>query len=156
GGGAAMKTMNKIVALVERGGGVRSMHVADVTSSNLKEIMMTNVHKDAHLMTDSSNRYNMLKRENHFAKYDQVNHNRKEYVRGIVSTNTVEGYFSLLKRGLNGIHHNVSGFHLHRYLAHYDFLYTNRHLEDGERVCLAIRKANGKRLMYKQPVKRAN
>jgi transposase-like protein len=155
-GGAAHNAMNKIVALVERNGGVRSMHVADVTSNNLKAMLVANIAKDTHVMTDSSPRYNLLKRESPFAKYDQVNHSKGEYVRGIASTNTVESYFSILKRGLNGIYHNVSSHHLHRYLSEFDFRYCNRHLDDGERTTLAIRKANGKRLMYKEPVKKAN
>jgi transposase-like protein len=155
-GGAAHNAMNKIVALVERGGGVRSFHVADVRSENLKAVLMAQIDKESHVMTDSSPRYNLVKREKPFANYDQINHSKGEYVRGEVTTNHVEGYFNILKRGLHGIYHNVSSHHLHRYLSEFDFRYTNRHLDDGERTTLAIRKANGKRLMYKEPVKKAH
>ena len=150
--GGALTTMNKIVSLVERKGNVRSFHVADVRGENLKQVLTEQIAKDTHVMTDSSPRYNLLKREQPFAKHSQVNHSKGEYVRGIAHTNTVEGYFSILKRGLNGIYHNVSHAHLHRYLAEFDFRYTNRELSDGERTALAIRSANGKRLMYKTPV----
>lgn len=92
-GGAAMNEMNKIVALVERGGKVRGFHVADVTGANLKAVLTDQIAKNPHLMTDSSPRYNKIKREQPFAAYDQVNHSRKEYVRGKAHTNTVEGYF---------------------------------------------------------------
>ncbi len=82
-------------------------------------------------------------------------HVQDEWARGDAHTNTVEGFFSLLKRGLNGIYHNVSAAHLHRYLAEFDFRYSNRELSDGERTALAIKQAEGKRLMYKEPVNAA-
>lgn len=90
-------------------------------------------------------------RDHGFARYDQINHSRGEYVRGIVTTNHVENYFSILKRGLHGIYHHVSTQHFHRYLSEFDFRYSNRELSDGERTVLAIKKAGGKRLTYKQP-----
>jgi hypothetical protein len=67
----------------------------------------------------------------------------------------VESYFSVLKRGLHGIYHNVSPEHLHRYLAEFDFRYTNRELSDGERTALAIKRSEGKRLLYRTPVQKA-
>ncbi|OGT85221.1 MAG: hypothetical protein A3H91_06080 [Gammaproteobacteria bacterium RIFCSPLOWO2_02_FULL_61_13] len=73
-------------------------------------------------------------------------------MRGEVHVNTAESFFALLKRGLHGIYHAVSKKHLHRYLAHAEFLYNNRELEDGDRVIAAIRAADGKRLMYKEPL----
>lgn len=153
--GGAMPAMNKVFALVERGGRVRSMHVPSVTGDNLKRILEDQVAKDTHVMTDSSPRYNLLKRTHGFAKYDQVNHSKGEYVRGIVYTNSVENYFSILKRGLHGIYHHVSTKHLHRYLSEFDFRYTNRELSDGERTSLAIKLSEGKRLMYVQPAQGA-
>lgn len=92
-GGGVLPAMNKIVSLVERGGNVRSFHVADVTGQNLKSILVKQIHADTHVMTDASPRYNVLKRDQPFAAYDQVNHSQKEYVRGNAHTNTVEGYF---------------------------------------------------------------
>lgn len=83
-----------------------------------------------------------------------MNHSIKEYARleadgTLVTTNTVEGYFSLLKRGVYGVFHSISKQHLHRYLAEFDFRYNARKIEDGERTALAIQGAEGKRLMYK-------
>lgn len=163
-GGAAHNEMNKIVALVERGGKVRGFHVADVHSANLKAILTEQIHADSHLMTDSSPRYNLLKREQPFAAYDQVNHSRKEYVRGKAHTNTVEGYFSILKRGLVGTYHHVASPHLHRYVAEFDFRYNNRELikhkagykkrvggfNDKERADIALKQIAGKRLTYRR------
>lgn len=127
-GGAAMNQMNKIVSLVERGGQVRSFHVPDVTGKNLKAVLLKQIHAESHVMTDSSPRYNLVKREQPFAAYDQVNHSQGEYVRGNAHTNTVEGYFSILKRGLIGTYHSVSSGHLFRYTNEFDFRYNHREL----------------------------
>ena len=80
-----------------------------------------------------------------------MKHGLWEYARGDVTTNTVEGFFSLVKRSLNGIYHAVSEKHLHRYMAEIEFRYNNRHLEDGERIRKAIQASEGKRLLYKEP-----
>ena len=149
--GGTLPQMNKIVSLVERKGGVRSFHVANVRAENLKQVLAANIAKESTVYTDSSPRYNALKREHGFAWYEQVNHSHKEFVRGDAHTNTVEGFFSLLRRGLTGIYHNVSTAHLHRYLAEFDFRYSNRDLSDGERIALAIKQSEGKRLMYAEP-----
>ena len=101
----------------------------------------------SHLMTDEATRYWRIGKE--FAQHSTVNHAIKEYARGPVTTNTVEGFFSILKRGLNGIYHNVSREYLHRYLWQFDFLWNNRKMNDGERTITAIQGAEGKRLMYK-------
>lgn len=152
-GAASMKAANKIVSLVERGGKVRSMHVTDVNSANLQAIMVNNVHKEAHLMTDSSPRYNSLKRSGEFKKYDQINHSKKEYAKGIISTNAVEGYFSILKRGLIGTFHHVSSHHLQRYVNEFDFRFNNRHslgVDDIQRTNEALKGISGKRLTYRR------
>jgi hypothetical protein len=80
-----------------------------------------------------------------------VTHSKREYVRGEVHSNTVEGFFSLVKRGLYGVYHNVSKDHLHRYMSEFEFRYNNRHLDDGDRTSAAIKASEGKRLMYKTP-----
>ena len=86
-------------------------------------------------------------------KHDQVNHVAKEYVRyedGIcITTNTIEGYFATLKRGINGVYHHVGKQHLHRYLSEFDFRYNERHVTDGERTLAAIKQTGGKRLMLR-------
>jgi transposase-like protein len=150
--GAALVEANKIVSLVERGGKVRSMHVPDVTGPNLKAILEGQIHRDTHLMTDSSPRYNVVKREPQFAAYDQVNHSKGEYARGVAHTNTVEGYFSVLKRGLVGTYHHVSSQHLHCYTNEFDFRYNHRQaagFDDVQRTRAVLSGIFGKRLTYR-------
>jgi hypothetical protein len=84
-------------------------------------------------------------------RHQTVNHGKDEYVRGDVYTNTVEGFFSLLKRGVNGTFHHVSKEHLHRYCDEFAFRYENRKVSDGKRAQMLVAKAEGKRLTYKQP-----
>lgn len=140
-----------VVAMVERGGNVRSFHVADVTGKTLKSAIRENVDKRSRIMTDEAKQYQGIGREFE-GGHQTVKHSAGEYVRGEASTNTVEGYFSIVKRGLNGIYHSVSKKHLHRYLAEYEFRYNGRKLDDGERVVAAIQAADGKRLRYREPV----
>lgn len=83
--------------------------------------------------------------------HQTVNHSRGEYARGSVHTNTIEGFFSLLKRGMMGTFHSVSRHHLHRYVSEFQFRYNARKLEDGQRGALAIQKGQGKRLVYQTP-----
>jgi transposase-like protein len=145
--------MHKIVSLVERGGNVRSIQMQDVTSANLKAVLLKQIHAESHVITDSSPRYNVVKREQPFAGYAQVNHSRGEYVRGDDHTNTVEGYFSILKRGLIGTYHHVSGDHLHRYTNEFDFRYNHREsagYNDTERANAALQSIAGKRLTYRR------
>ena len=94
-----------------------------------------------------------------FASHDSVNHTRKEYVRGDVTTNTVEGYFSIFKRGMKGVYQHCSEKHLQRYLHEFDFRYSNRialGVDDAERAMLAAKGAEGKRLTYRQPRERTH
>ena len=140
-----------VVALVERGGRVRSMVVADVTAKTLKNAIRENVDKRAQIMTDEAKQYRGIGKEFE-GGHRTVKHSEKEYVRGDAHTNTVEGYFSIVKRGLNGIYHSVSKKHLHRYLAEYEFRYNRRRMDDGERTVAAIQAADGKRLRYREPV----
>jgi transposase-like protein len=142
---------NAVVSLVERGGGVRSFHVPNVTAKTIKDVLLAQVSPASQLMTDQAKQYIKVGRQ--FVRHEWVNHVQDEWARGDAHTNTVEGFFSLLKRGLNGIYHNVSAAHLHRYLAEFDFRYTNRELSDGQRTSLAIRQAEGKRLLYTEPLK---
>ena len=105
------------------------------------------VDEQAHLMTDTST---VLASAGSERKHDKVNHNAGEYARyqgGIcISTNSVEGYFANLKRGINGVYHHVGKQHLHRYLSEFDFRYNARKIKDGERALLAIKRVSGKRL----------
>src|SRR5436309_4343389 len=139
-----------VVSLVERGGNVRSFHQEVVTGKTLKQVIKENVTPDSHVMTDDHPGYGRLGK--HFRRHSTIRHSWKVYARKegdvLISTNTVEGYFSILKRGINGVYHHVGKQHLHRYLSEFDFRYNSRNMEDGERSLLAIRKVTGKRLKY--------
>lgn len=147
-----------VLALVERGGKVKSVHVSDVTAKTLLPIVKDNIAREARVMTDdAATYYNKLTK--HFAQHNAVNHSAKEYVRyekgqPDIHTNTVEGYFSIFKRGMKGVYQHCSEKHLHRYLAEFDFRYNNRSalgVEDVERATKALKGVKGKRLTYKQP-----
>lgn len=148
GQGAKAGRDNKIpvFSLVQRGGVVRSFALPRVTGGNLKQIIKENVNPQATMMTDSFIGYRGLKKN--FARHEMVDHSAKEYVRGDAYTNTVENYFSILKRGIIGTYHHVSKKHLGRYLAEFDFRYNARGMEDLNRSVLAVTKAEGKRLQY--------
>ncbi|HEV2380835.1 MAG TPA: IS1595 family transposase [Terriglobia bacterium] len=139
-----------VFAAVERDGRKRSRVVADVTSRTLQEALREEVDQQARIITDDYPAYRGLN-SRFEGGHDTVCHSTREYVRGDVHTNTVESSFALVKRGIHGIYHNVSKEYLHRYLWQFDYLWNNRMLNDGERTALAIRCAEGKRLMYKSP-----
>lgn len=132
-----------VVALVERGGKVRAFPMERVTSDNLRAVMRENIDPSTRVMTDESGVYHGT--GNEFASHETVNHSRKEYVRGDVTTNTVEGFFGLLKRGINGVYHQVSKKHLHRYVSEFEFRYNARKVTDGERTEMAVAGFEGKR-----------
>lgn len=138
-----------VFALVKRGGEARAFVPARVTAASISRHIHEHVRPPhARLMTDESWVYTKIGRK--FAGgHDTVNHSRKEYARGDVTTNSVEGFFSLLKRGLYGTYHAVSEQHLHRYVAEFQYRYNTRNLNDGDRVTKAIRSAVGKRLRYR-------
>ncbi len=142
-----------VMALVEREGRVRSSHISAVTVKNVRVEIVTQASRGSYLMTDESPVYTKLGKE--FAGHGTVNHSIDEYVRGSFwHTNTVENYFSILKRGITGTYHHVSPEHLKRYLAEFDFRYNERtalRIEDAERAAKAIKGAEGKRLTYQQP-----
>jgi transposase-like protein len=148
-----------VVSLVERGGKIRSFHVANVTSKNLRPIMVKAASRKSALMTDQSNLYPAIGDE--FASHGTVNHSIGEYVTkgGFVHTNTVEGSFAIFKRGVYGTFHSVSEAHLHRYLAEFDFRYNHREalgVCDTERAEALLKGTQGKRLMYRQPAEAAH
>ena len=149
--GTPTETSRTVVALVQRGGEVRSFPVADVTGKTLKNAIRDNVDRRARIMTDEAKQYQGMGKEFE-GGHHTVKHSAGEYVRGDVTTNTVESYFSIVKRGLNGIYHSVSKKHLHRYLAEYEFRYNRRRMDDGARTVAAIQAADGKRLRYREPV----
>jgi transposase-like protein len=139
-----------VVTLVERDGRAKSFHVANVTAKTLRPIIVQHASRASYLMTDESTVYPKLGRE--FSGHGTVNHSANEYVRAAFwHTNTVENFFSLLKRGVYGTYHHVSEAHLHRYCTEFDFRFNTRHLSDTERTALAIKGADGKRLVYQRP-----
>lgn len=141
---------DKIVSLVERDGNVRSFHVTQtITAESLRPIMEQNIKRDTHVMTDGAQYYKP--NSSLFRQHSSVNHKKGEYVRGEVHTNTVEGFFSILKRGVFGTFHHVGSQHLKRYVCEFDFRYNHRKLTDAERTDVALRAIAGKRLMYTTP-----
>jgi transposase-like protein len=143
-----------VFCAVERGGQIRRRIVTNVSTETIESAIRKEVDRSAHLMTDEFSAYRRIGAE--YASHSTVCHATKEYARGEVHTNTAESSHALVKRGIVGIYHNVSDEYLHRYLWHFDFLWNNRKLNDGERTILAVQSAEGKRLMYKPPVSRGN
>ncbi|MDY0065564.1 MAG: IS1595 family transposase [Steroidobacteraceae bacterium] len=144
---------HKVLALVDRDTGkARSMVVDDLKAATLAPIVRENIAKEARLMTDENFAYTKVGRE--FAEHGVVHHGKNEYVRGDVHTNTIEGYFSIFKRGMKGVYQHCAKHHLHRYLAEFDFRYNNRtalDINDKQRTINALAGAEGKRLYYKRP-----
>ena len=136
-----------VVAMVQRGGEVRAEVIQSVTAANLREVLIRNVDLSSRLMTDEMPKYKKIGKP--FASHERVNHSKKEYARGHVTTNTVEGFFALLKRGMYGTFHAVSKKHLHRYVDEFVFRYNYRKVDDGARTETALQGAVGKRLTYK-------
>lgn len=138
-----------ILTLVERGGESRSFHVDGVKAKDLLPIIEKNIAKETVVMTDDAGQYGKLGLP--FVGHESVAHSAGEYVRGNAHTNTVEGFYSVLKRGMKGVYQHCSEQHLHRYVAEFDFRYSNRiarGINDTERTLKAIKGAEGKRLMY--------
>jgi len=140
-----------VFSLVERGGRVQSHHVASVTAKTLRPIIKAQVDGKTFVMTDEGGTAKSLGKE--FKKHGMVNHSIGEYVRGDIHTNTIEGYFSILKRGVVGTYHHVSQQHLKRYLAEFDFRYNEREalgVTDEMRMKKSIPGIVGKRLTYRR------
>lgn len=139
-----------VFCAVQRQGGIRRRIVADVTGQTLKQAIREEVDRSARIVTDELSSYRGIGSE--FAGgHATVSHGTREYARGDVHTNTAESSHAFLKRSIVGIYHNVSTEYLHRYLWQADFLWNARKLNDGERTALAIKSAEGKRMMYRQP-----
>ena len=142
---------NAVLSLVERDGEVRSFHIDKANAENILPVVRENLAKEAHLMTDEAGHYRKLG-DADMAGHDFVNHQSGEYVRGDVHTNTIEGFFSLFKRGMKGVYQHCDERHLHRYLSEFDFRYNNRiarGVDDQQRTENALRGVKGKRLTYK-------
>lgn len=150
----------KVLALVDRSTGrVRSMVVDNIRPATIAPIVLDNLHREARLMTDEAGHYLHVGRE--FAEHGVVRHGQDEYVSTedrTIHTNTIEGYFSIFKRGMKGVYQHCSKKHLHRYLAEFDFRYSNRvalGCDDQERAMRALVGGIGKRLTYRSTDSRA-
>ena len=154
---------NAVLTLVERGGGARSFHIDGAAISDIMPIVRANVTREATIMTDEAKHYYDVAKD--FAGHGTVKHSEDEYVRNEVwidkanrlhvepiHTNTVEGYYSIFKRGMKGVYQHCAEKHLHRYLAEFDFRYSNRvklGVDDVERTARAVKGIVGKRLTYR-------
>jgi transposase-like protein len=150
------KASNKraIVSLVERGGKVRSFHVRSANSQNVAQIVSENIAAESRLHTDESKLYRG--KWPRFASHETVKHSANEFARGDVHTNSVEGYFSIFKRGMKGVYQHCDEKHLHRYLAEFDFRYNTRTalgFNDLMRAEALAEGIKGKRLTYRRPDK---
>jgi transposase-like protein len=150
-GGKGTSEKTTVMSLISRETGeVRSQVVADVRSSTLRSVLFEHTDsKTTHLHTDSARAYRTV--GGAFASHSSVDHEAREYVRGDVTTNHAENYFSQLKRSLDGTYHHVSREHLDRYLAEFDFRHSTCKTTDTERVNLLVGQVAGRRLMYCQP-----
>jgi transposase-like protein len=146
-----------VLTLVERAGSARSFHVDSTKKEDVLPIVRANIERETHVMTDEAYQYRELRDD--FAKHDAVDHHREEYayrdrVTGtLIGTNTVEGYYSIFKRGMKGVYQHCAEKHLHRYVAEFDFRYSNRSargIEDQERAGKALSGIVGKRLTYRR------
>jgi transposase-like protein len=149
----SMRRKNTVLTLVDRRKGeARSFHVDTTAADEIGPIVRANISREARLITDQGTWYKKLGSE--FSSHETVDHSKEEYVRGDVTTNTVEGYFSVFKRGMKGVYQHCSEKHLHRYLAEFDFRYNNRSalgVNDFIRAEIAAKGIVGKRLTYRRP-----
>jgi transposase-like protein len=150
-----------VMSLIERGGEVRSFHIANVTAKLLRPLIVMSASRKSSLMTDDAKWYQRVGEE--FASHHAVNHRQNEYVRpdvvfqsgeikiNLAHTNTAECFFSLCKRAVFGTHHSISEAHLKRYVAEWDFKFNTRKLTDDQRATVALKGIAGKRLVYRRP-----
>lgn len=136
-------------AVVERGGEVRARTIERVNGETVKAALREYVKSSAKLYTDEGSHYAWASKP-WPGGHETVNHSAGEYASGDASTNRIEGFFSLLKRGIYGTFHSVSKKHLHRYVAEFEFRYNTRNQDDGERMSKAVQGVDGKRLAYRE------
>jgi transposase-like protein len=139
-----------VFCAVERQGQIRRRVIPDVTGRTLRGAIREEVARQARIITDEFPHYKGIGAE-FDGGHETICHGTREFVRGDIHTNTAESSHALVKRGIMGIYHNVSREYLHRYLWQFDFLWNNREMNDGERIIAAIKGAEGKRLMYREP-----
>ncbi len=138
----------KVFALVERDGRSRAIHIPDLRIGTIREYLFTNLRRESDLVTDEAHHYRRAGKE--FASHGHVVHSKGQYGKGPIHTNTIEGYFSIFKRGMRGIYQHCNERHLQRYLYEFDFRYNSRDLTDMERATEAAKGIAGKRLTYRR------
>lgn len=151
------RNLNQILTLVDRTTGRSTSIVFDgtITAANITPVLQANIAKEARLLTDEARHYSAAKHV--FAAHGTVAHARGEYVSRedrTITTNQIEGFFGIFKRGMRGIYQHCGKQHLHRYLAEFDFRYTNRAAtgcNDADRARKAVEGAIGRRLTYARP-----
>jgi len=141
-----------VMSLVQRGGGARSFVIDRANIETVLPIIEENVSRETYILTDEATHYTRAGLRDAFLGHGKVNHSAGEYGRGIIHTNTIEGFFSIFKRGMKGVYQHCAEKHLHRYLAEFDFRYSNRaalECGDGERADRLLKGIVGRRLTYK-------
>jgi transposase-like protein len=149
-------SMGKVLSLLDRESGeVRSFVIPDLQYSTIGPILRENIAREARLMTDEASWYYFADRD--FPAHESVKHREEEYVRGDVSTNAIEGFYSIFKRGMRGVYQHCESKHLHRYAGEFDFRYTHRirmGVDDEARFAKLVAGVSGKRLTYQTARKR--
>jgi len=137
-----------VLSLVERGGNVRSFHIAKIHGNTIRSAAVTNVDRNSHLMSDDARFYWGIGRE--FMSHDTTIHNIRQFAIGENHSNTAENFFSIFKRGVIGTYHHLSPAHLHRYCAEFDLRYNTRSMSDGDRANVILSGMEGRRLTYRR------
>lgn len=143
-----------VVGLVQRGGDLRTRTMDRVTAENIGPIMAEYISAESAIMTDESRLYSQTHKS--YASHETVKHSAKEYARGNVHTNTIEGFFGIFKRGLAGVYHHIGRKNVGRYVDEFTYRYNTRKMSDAARAELMVTKAEGKRLLYRQPIAKVN
>ncbi len=149
--GRSLETKSAVFGIRQREGVVIAQRVYRVDSANLFPILIKQVSPDANVITDEMSAYRKLNK--HFKNHSQIDHGRKEYVRGNIHTNSIESFWAILKRGIFGIYHQVSKKHLDKYVDEFEFRFNSKHIHDTERFSLMLKNCSG-RLMYKNLIQK--
>jgi transposase-like protein len=156
--GRGYEHKNKVLSLVDRSTGqARSMVIDNLKASTILPILQANIDREARILTDEAGQYTVVRM--HFRDHGFVRHGVGEYVSktdNTLHTNTIEGFFSIFKRGMKGVYQHCAHNHLNRYLAEFDFRYNNRialGIDDQERADNLLRGVTGKRLTYETTAK---
>lgn len=135
-----------VLGMMQRDGNLKAFKISDVKRQTIQSRIVDNVVIGTNIVTDEFRSYRGVEM---LYKHDYVKHKAGEYVRNAIHTNTLEGFWSLFKRGLNGIYHQISNKHMDKYLSEFSLRYNTRNLDDDERFSFFLHKIDGK-LTYKQ------